>query len=260
MIANTPRLFASLLPRLQIGTVCDVGSMNGADAARFRAAAPTARVIALEPNPRNFALMQADQRLHACGIELLPWAASTRDGASELFLVCADYAGGDPRRGMSSLFRRTGEWASSEAVAVRTTRLDSLLQPAAAPRARLALWIDTEGAAFEVIEGSSGVSDRVALVHVEVETEACIGARQRLYPEVKQLLGRLGLRELATDLPRSAVQFNALFVARRLSAAERLTVHGLLWRERLRYLVVRTLGRLCPGCLRRYRALCGRTR
>jgi FkbM family methyltransferase len=253
MILHTPRLFASLLPALKVGTVCDVGSMDGADAVRFRAALPKARVLALEPNPRNFSRMQRDERLHAGHIEILPWAAGNYDGVGELHLVAADYARSDPRRGMSSLHRRHGEWAAHAQVPVRITRLDSLLQPAQGPR--LALWIDTEGAAFEVIEGLSGVRAQLALVHVEVETEACIGAHQRLYPAVKELLERFGLKELATDLPREHLQFNALFIARRLSARERCLVSLLCGRERLRYLAARALGRLCPACRRRYRAL-----
>jgi FkbM family methyltransferase len=253
VIVNTQRLFASLLRPLRVGTVCDVGSMNGADAVRFRRAAPRARILALEPNPRNFALMRCDAALRAGHIELLPCAASNYDGVGELFLVGADYARADPRRGMSSLYRRSGEWASSASVSVRIARLDSLLRHAPGPR--LALWIDTEGAAFEVIEGLVGVSQQVALLHVEVETVACIGARQRLYPEVRQLLERLGLSELATDLPREHTQFNALFVATGLGTRAACAIRLLIWRERLRYLTVRVLSTFCPDCVRRYRAL-----
>jgi hypothetical protein len=43
MIVNTHRLFARLLPLLRISIVCDVGSMNGADAARFSAALSRSR-------------------------------------------------------------------------------------------------------------------------------------------------------------------------------------------------------------------------
>jgi hypothetical protein len=38
MIVNTHRLFATLLSRMQISAVCDVGSMNGADARLARLA------------------------------------------------------------------------------------------------------------------------------------------------------------------------------------------------------------------------------
>jgi len=89
---------------------------------------------------------------------------------------------------------------------------------------------------------------------VEVETEPCIGAQQKLYAQVRALLGKLGFSELATDQPHAQVQFNALFVRSQLRPLEHLAVRGLLLAARLRYLLARSVARLCPGCLRRYRS------
>jgi FkbM family methyltransferase len=253
VVVNTQRVFAKLLRVLSITTVCDVGSLNGADALAFRAAAPCSSVYAFEPNPRNFALMQADPRLRQGVIELLPWAVSDHNGEAEFFLVEADYAQRDPRRGMSSLYSRSGEWAPHARLRVPTTRLDSFLGPRCAAGTRLALWIDAEGAAYEVLEGLGSAVAHLRLLHVEVETEPCIGAQQKLYTQVRALLGKLGFSELATDQPRRQVQFNALFVCGRLTPRERLAVRAVLLVARLRYLLVRTLARLCPACLRRYR-------
>src|SRR5262245_50614284 len=50
---DTAKLFERLLPHVAPGIVCDVGSMNGADAARCARAVPGARVFAFEPNPYN---------------------------------------------------------------------------------------------------------------------------------------------------------------------------------------------------------------
>ena len=44
MIVNTQRLFTRLLRVLRISAVCDIGSMNGAEALRFHQAAPRARI------------------------------------------------------------------------------------------------------------------------------------------------------------------------------------------------------------------------
>ena len=105
MIVSTRRLFCRLLRTFDIATVCDVGSMDGDDALRFRRALPNAAVLALEPNPRNFALMAEDDRLKRAGIRILPVAASDRRSEAPLFVVDADYAPGRDlaRRGMSSL-------------------------------------------------------------------------------------------------------------------------------------------------------------
>jgi FkbM family methyltransferase len=263
VIVNTRRLFARLLSTMDIGAICDVGSMNGADALVFSAAAPGSSVYAFEPNPLNFRLMQANRAFHERNIQLVPLAATNYDGEAEFFLVEAEYSQLDPRRGMSSLHRREGECAPATVVRVRTTRLDSFLADKCPPGCPLALWIDAEGAAYEVIEGLSGVIAQVQLLHVEVETSPCIGARQRLYPEVKSLLAELGFTELATDHAPRHEQFNTLFIRTALPAALRLRVRVWLARARLRYLAagaaLRVLQACCPECLRRYQAMRLRT-
>ncbi len=114
---------------------------------------------------------------------------------------------------------------------------------------RLALWIDTEGKAYEVIEGATGVGQRVHLLHVEVETSPCIGSDQKLYPDVKALLDTLGFTELATDVADTGAQFNALFVRRDLRVGTRLRMHVMLALAGLRRLIGKAvndlLSRMC---------------
>ena len=254
MIVNTQRLFTRLVRAIGVSTLCDVGSMNGAEALRFHRAAPRSRIYALEPNPENFRLMRTNPSLRERAITLLPRAASNCDGESELFLVDADYSRQDVVCGLSSLHRRAGPLHPSTAtVRVRTTRLDTLLAGECAAGESLALWIDVEGKAYEVVEGMSGIAGHVCLLHVEVETAPCIAPGQRLYPEVKTLLLQLGLAELATDLHPSRTQFNALFVRRGLPARTQLRVRVALLYERTRYLVASLLGWLAPAVMRQYR-------
>src|SRR5215469_3349882 len=127
MIVNTRRLFTTLLSRLQISAVCDIGSMNGADALVFRAAVPQSSIYALEPNPHNFRRMAADRVLRELNICVEPLAATNYDGQGDFFLVEADYSQTDFRRGMSSLYRRSAPHAPASVVKVRTTRLDTYL-------------------------------------------------------------------------------------------------------------------------------------
>jgi len=258
MLVNTHRLFTTLLPRLRITTVCDVGSMNGAEATTFSAAVPHCRIYAFEPNPHNFQRMAARQAFfQQRNIRLVPAAATNYDGAAEFFLVKAP--------GMGSLYRRTGEWASgtgptaidsvSAVVRVTTTRLDSFLLRECRPGARMAVWIDTEGAAYEVIEGLADVARQVQLLHVEVETTPCIAAQQKLYPQVLALLRRQGFTELATDQAPGHEQFNALFVRSDLSGWRRLQVAVCVRQARVRFLLVRAALALCPRCVRAYQRL-----
>jgi FkbM family methyltransferase len=254
MIVNTQRLFTALARAIGVSAICDVGSMNGAEALRFHRAAPRSRVYALEPNPDNFQRMRANPSLQEHAITLLPVAASDCDGESDLFLVDADYARQDVVCGLSSLYRRAGPVHPSTAVVrVKTARLDTLLSGECAAGASLALWIDVEGKAYEVIEGMSRIAGHVRLLHVEVETAPCIAPGQRLYPEVTALLRQHGFTELATDLHPSRTQFNALFLRRGLPAGIQLRVRTALLYERARYLAASLLWRLAPWAMRRYR-------
>jgi FkbM family methyltransferase len=231
LIVETRRLFLRLLRTLEIGTVCDVGSMDGSDALLFRRALPNAEIIALEPSPRNFALLAADPRLQRGGIRTLPVAASDRASEAPFFVVHAEYAQDRDvaRRGMSSLHRRPDSSLLAEVVQVPTVRLDELL----AAGARIALWIDTEGMAFETISGASGVLERTCMLHVEVETSPCIAPGQRLFSDVERLLSDAGFAVLATDQPRSATQFNALFVRRDLLLAKAAEIRWQVARARV---------------------------
>jgi FkbM family methyltransferase len=258
MILNTRRLFIELLSRMRIDVICEVGSKDGADALCFRRAAPAANIYALEANPENFRLMRANPELRQRNITILGLAATNYDGDAEFFLVGNPATGGDDWRGMSSLHLRSGAGPKSVA-RVKAVRLDNLMENKSPPGARLALWIDAEGSAFEVIEGVSGVSQDVQLVHVECETSPCIGASQKLYPEVRALLRKLGFVELAADHPRTARQFNALFIRATRSVRMRPAVIFLLVRARARYLAVHVLRAVCPACLHRFQMMRNRS-
>jgi FkbM family methyltransferase len=246
-------LFSRLLRPFEIVTVCDVGSMDGADALRFRRSLPTARILALEANPRNFALMEADEELRRRSICVMPLAASDHDAEAPFYVVRAEYAAGrdQARRGMSSLYRRSDGSQLAEVVSVRTVRLDKLLAGESLVAGPIALWIDTEGMAMEVIHGASGVLQSTRMLHVEVETERCIGANQKLFADVERTLAEAGFVLLATDQPQHHVQFNALFIRADLRQSKAMKIRWWITAARLRRLVASTVLRLVPGRLRR---------
>jgi FkbM family methyltransferase len=248
LILNTRRLFCRLLRTLEIATVCDVGSMDGSDALRFRRFRPDAAVLALEPNPRNFALMEADDRLRRADIRIFHVAASDRGGEAPFFVVEADYCEGRDRarRGMSSLYERR-DWARfTTVVRVPTVRLDELLSSQSLDGGRIALWIDAEGMAFEVIRGSSGVLASTRMIHVEVETRPAIGAAQKLFSDVERTLLDCGFVLLATDQRPDVLQFNALFMQPEASRAKTSEILRHARYERARTKVTRTIFRLLP--------------
>jgi FkbM family methyltransferase len=251
LIVDTRRLFLKLLRTFEIDTVCDVGSLDGAEALRFRRALPAADLIAFEPNPHNFELMAADRRLPRERIRVLPFAVSDRDAEAPFFVVGANYACNRDlvRRGISSLHRRSDSSLIAEVVQVRTVRLDDVLTKDLA--ARIALWIDTEGMAFEAIAGAARVLDRTQLLHVEVETAPFFGAQHRLLPDIERILAA-DYAVLATDHPREWSQLNALFVRKDSLRAHAAEIRAHLANERLRHRVKAVVRPLLPPRLRRF--------
>src|SRR6185295_12354285 len=160
--------------------------MDGSDALVFRRMLPRARILALEANPWNLALMEADDDLRRGSIRILPLAASDRDSEAAFFVVRADYRVGRDRlrRGMSSLHKRADESLLAEVLPVRTVRLDNLLAAESLVDRPVALWIDAEGMAFEVICGAAGSLRFTRMLHVEVENEPIIGTDQKLFADV----------------------------------------------------------------------------
>jgi FkbM family methyltransferase len=245
LIVDTGRLFLKLLRTFEIDTVCDVGSMDGYDALRFRRALPAAEVIAFEPNPRNFDLMATDPRLPRRRIRVLPFAVSDRDAEAPFFVAGARYERNRdlPARGIGSLHRRAKSSLIAEVVQVRTVRLDGVLESSSA--ARIALWIDTEGMGFEAIAGASRVLARTQMLHVEVETVPLIGAEQKLLPDIERMLDT-DFELLSTDHPRDWSQLNALFVRKDVLREHAAEIRARLASERLRHRVKSAVRPLLP--------------
>jgi FkbM family methyltransferase len=248
LIVNTRRLFCRLLETFAVDAVCDVGSMDGADALRFRRVLPGAAVLALEPNPHNFALMEGDERLRRARIRVLPLAASDRSATAPFFVVDANYARGRDlaRRGMSSLYERADWTRLQSVIRVPTVRLDELVAAELPGAASLAFWIDVEGKAFEVLRGGSHAYSATRMIHVEVETQPIIGAGQQLFADVERLLLDAGFTLLATDQRPDVLQLNALFVRSADLAAKKAEIFRYARYEAVRRRVTSKLVRLLP--------------
>jgi len=212
MRIDTAKLFERLLPHVAPDVICDVGSMNGADAMRCSRAVPRARVFAFEPNPHNLAPMLADAKLRELGVEVVGRAVAEQEMVAPFHVLRADYSTSNYQRGRSSMYPAVIATEHLEVVDVPTVRLDAFLAGRMDAGARLALWVDAEGMACEVLAGASGVRANLALVHVEVERVPCMNPRQKLYADVKQLLESWGLEEIATDGRAHFTQFNVVYV------------------------------------------------
>ena len=251
-VVSTRRLFDGLLRSLGVDTVCDIGSMDGTDALRFRRKCPRATVIAFEANPRNFERMRNDATLEAADIRREPLAVSDGNGRADFFVVRAPGPQNRAQRGMSSLYQRRQADQLEAIVQVETTRLDTYLGQHAAQATRIALWIDVEGKAFEVISGARDALASVQLLHIEVELTPLIADAQRTYSDVYALLESSGFAEIATDHPVHAPQFNTLWIRTHQSEAVLRAVRRGLVRERLLRYVRDIVYCLLPRHMRGY--------
>jgi FkbM family methyltransferase len=213
---------------------------------------PTARIFALEANPHNAALMAANDKLRRKSIQVLPLAASDRDARAPFFVIAADYGPGRDRarRGMSSLHSPASRSVRADIVEVRTVRLDTLLATESLAERPIALWIDAEGTALEVLRGAEGILRSPRMLHVEVETEPFIGVNQKLFVDVEKLLSEAGFVLLATDQLPGVLQFNALFIRADLLRAHAAAIEHYAMRARVQRNVRVGVLRLLPARLR----------
>lgn len=192
---NTRLLFYRLLVWLRPATVLDVGSLDGAHAIRFQRLAPWAKVVAFEANPHNVASILSNPAFQKSGIDLVAKAVSDHDGTVTFYVEGTNKA--EPwRKGISSTRSRTEGSLGVKATETPGIRLDSFINGRTDLHAPIALWIDVEGAAYEVLLGLKEARRKVHLIHVEVETRP-YWSGQRLKPQVDELLQELDFQCIA---------------------------------------------------------------
>jgi FkbM family methyltransferase len=135
---------------------------------------------------------------------------------------------------LSSILTRTDNSFASHQVAVDAIRLDSMVTTSGRSRPKtIALWIDVEGAGYEVLEGISGIAEQVCVVHIEVETTD-YWRKQHLWTEVRDLM--LDFGHTAVARTRGNSQFDVVFVNNRFMRRNPVATLGLVllaWLRRI---------------------------
>jgi len=244
MRLGSQRTFLAASAVLRAQCVCDVGSMDAEHARLFRRRLRARRVVAFEANPRNYAAIVADPAVRSDAIEVVEAAATNTSGDTSFNVV--EVSEDKPwARGTSSLLTRGDVQALSltaTATTVPAVRLDEFFADEPGP---LALWIDVEGAAYEVIEGLAGIAARVAVIHVEVETQT-VWEGQRTAHDVIALARSFGLHPII-ETYESTTQRNLVLVRTSepvASALRFLLVGALRLRIRVLVAILRTLRRI----------------
>jgi FkbM family methyltransferase len=168
---------ASLIPQSPTPVIIECGCHVGVDTQRLRDTFPTARLIAVEPDPRN--LIHLSSRGVTSIAEVLPMAVSDRDGSATFHLSEADLSTDHPSwvksreySGSSSLKRPAEHTAQhpwcvfEKSVEVPTITLDTLARERSLDRIDL-IWADVQGAEDLLIAGGQTALARTRYLYTE---------------------------------------------------------------------------------------------
>lgn len=210
LVLRTKYAFHTLLDLLDADVILDVGSMDGSDAKKFKALAPQADVIAFEANPQNYQVMCADTTLQQAGIRIENRLISNQEGTRTFYVQQPTDAASTINKGTSSAIRRDQQGMNMLEVSLDAVRIDSFLTQEYPDKKRVAMWIDVEGHAYEVLESLRERTDDVYLIHVEVETQE-IWPGQKIERDILKLTQEMGFILIARgahDVQRDLILLN----------------------------------------------------
>jgi FkbM family methyltransferase len=109
-------------------TILDCGSHIGLSVAWFKRRSLKARIIAFEPDPQNYRLLQTNVAMNGFeGVELLNLAVSSKRGTARFF---GDFGAATPMASANSMRREWGTQRSEEWILVNTVPLaDYITEP-----------------------------------------------------------------------------------------------------------------------------------
>lgn len=196
LILRTKYAFHALLWLFDPDVILDVGSMDGSDSRKFKKLIPDAEVVAFEGNPINYQAMCADVGLQQLGIRIIQRLVSNQEGSRSFFVQRSTSASAGFNRGTSSAIRRSEQNVETEEIHLDAVRIDSFLTQEYYGINSVAMWVDVEGYAYEVLEGMRDVQDRISLIHVEVETKE-IWLGQKIEADILALAKSMGFIPVA---------------------------------------------------------------
>jgi len=213
VLKRTKYLFNSLLFIFKPDLIFDIGSLDGTDGIRIKNLLPNSKVVSFEANSLNFKKMQDNPVFHDRNILIINKAVSDFDGELDFYeeekFIKKD--GKDNRHGgvSSTRVRIDNISKGHKRVRVQAIRADSFVLDLPNLPKRIALWIDVEGGAYEVLNGLHKVKDLVSFIHVEVETEQ-VWKNQKTKNEILLLLEREGFVTIARS--RKLLQHDIVLV------------------------------------------------
>ncbi len=200
-VLKTKYLFFNLLYFLRPKLVLDVGSMDGSDSLRFREMSSRSRIFAIEASPHNFKKMVSDSRLKKARIDVVNTLIASQEHMRNFYITHdADVIKSCElvNRGSSSLLKPIDEKSVIETIELDSIRLDKFIIKIGGQNDDLGLWIDVEGAGFEVLESVRALKTNISLLHIEAEVMPK-WVDQKLKPDLIELACQFDLVLLATS-------------------------------------------------------------
>jgi FkbM family methyltransferase len=247
---NCNIFFYLFLERFQPKLVCDIGSRDGEHSLKFRNFLPDARIIAFEANPHNYDAMRSDQNLAQSKIEIVHKAVANRAGKLTFHILQLESGADEAWRTGGSSVRSRNDGLPTVEVEIESTRLDEFIESLDRAPQSVALWIDVEGAAYEVLEGIERIASLVQVLHVEVEAKETWSG-QKLVTDIDALLKRLGFCFVGRGFGYKEIQYDVVYVNRRTYDNSRLK---MMWITGLAVLVT-YLERFGGGAYLRLKAI-----
>ncbi len=158
------------------GTILDLGANTGLASLYFRTQFPEAQIVAVEPDPANFAMLQ--RHLGALpGVEIIQAAVWSRDG--EITLT-------DPGIGSWAMRVEESSQSTSSQNQVAALSMPSLLKHFPQGRVDL-LKMDVEGAEKEVFESSAAWIQNIGAIVIELHDRYKPGCSRAFFTSVATL-------------------------------------------------------------------------
>jgi len=210
MIIDTPHLFFALLRNLKVSLVFDIGSRDGLQSLQIRKSLPNAKIIAFEANPANYHYMTKNRMINKNNIEIHNLAMTNYNG-NATFNIYKDYKA--DLSGLSSLYKRD-DLELDKSIEVKTRRLDDFVIERNLIDNNIGLWIDVEGAEFQVLEGIVKLKEKICIIHVEVGSKIIFESEQRTKNELLKLMNSYGFVEAGISFDEKKISFgNVVFVS-----------------------------------------------
>lgn len=153
--------------------------------------------IAIEANPVTF----KERTAHAPHIHRMNVALDKQEGSADFYFFSKSLTPGN-----ASLFERNDK-KTKRKITVPVTTLDKVSEHLTDG---IALWVDVEGRAYEVLEGGTKTLKKTKVIIVEVE-QIPFWKNQKLDNDVKQFLKNQGFRFVAQD-QEYPQQYNMVYV------------------------------------------------